>query len=117
MDLDIVTTTVNGSLVVTVAGEVDLATAPQLSTRLQELISPDHPVLILRLNQVSFLDSVGISVLVDAHNRARRTGTELRLAAPHPIVAKVLQLTAVDTVIPTYPTLTAAAFPGPDIPS
>ena len=54
-----------GVAIVTVAGEIDIATAPRLRERLFELAAGGRP-LVADLDRVSFIDSAGLSALVGA---------------------------------------------------
>ena len=84
-----------------VAGEVDLATCPQLRAVLVELIDRGFHRLTIDLEQVSFLDCSGIGVLVDALRRVNQDGGCLHLVRPRPSVLRVLSLTGMTTVLPT----------------
>ena len=78
-----------GYPVVTVAGEIDVATAARLRERLFELAAGGRP-LVTDLNQVRFIDSAGLAALVGAANRADRARRQpacgLRPAADPPAV-------------------------------
>jgi anti-sigma B factor antagonist len=76
--------------VIAVAGEVDMATAPQLAQYLRE--NADQNV-VLDLSRVSFLDSSGLSVLVTAYREAREAGRTLRTSKEHDIIRTVLEAT------------------------
>ncbi len=54
-------------LVVTVAGELDLATAPQVRAYLQDKTAARPGHVVLDLAGVGFMGSHGVSLLVDAH--------------------------------------------------
>jgi len=94
--------------VVLVSGEVDLATCPQLRDVLAGLVEQGVYHLIVDLEQVSFLDSSGIGVLISVRRRIREHGGSLRLTAPSPHVRRVLELTGITTLLPTYATLDEA---------
>ena len=86
-----------GVPVVRVAGEVDMATAPQLRERLEEM--PEGTgTLVVDLTDVSFLDSTGLSVLVAAWKRlsggdqaTEGQAGDLRLVVVRPTIQKVLE--------------------------
>jgi anti-anti-sigma factor len=58
-----------GYTVITVAGEIDIATAPQLGERLAVLAGSGRPV-IADLDQVRFIDAAGLRVLAAAARHA-----------------------------------------------
>jgi anti-sigma B factor antagonist len=67
----------------TVAGELDLQTAPALAATLAEQLADGHDVE-LELSGVGFIDSSGIRVLVQARTAALAAGRTLTLCAPLP---------------------------------
>lgn len=58
--------------IVAVAGEIDLLTAPQLAATLDPILAADTERIAIDLTDVTFIDSAGVHVLVNARNRARR---------------------------------------------
>src|SRR6266536_1535079 len=108
MELDLRVQRHDDRAVVHISGEVDLATCPQLRDVLAELVDDGVHHLIVDLEQVSFLDSSGIGVL-GVLGRIREHGGSLRLTAPSPHVRRVLELTGITTLLPTYATLDEAA--------
>ena len=83
----------------TVAGEIDLYTAPRLHGELMAVLSGEAPVrLVIDMSGVEFCDSTGMNVLLAAHRRAHEQGGDLELAAPRTTVRKILQVTGLETV-------------------
>ena len=70
-----------GAAVIHVAGEIDLGTAPTLSTYLstQWENSNRPPVLVLHLADVSFMSCAGLRALLATQDEATAHETELRL--------------------------------------
>ena len=85
-----------------VAGEIDLYTAPKLHSELMTALSaatPGTPLhLVVDMTGVEFCDSTGMNVLLAAHRRAREDGGDLQLAAPRSAIRKVLQVTGLESV-------------------
>jgi anti-sigma B factor antagonist len=104
MELDLRVQHHDDQAVVHVGGEVDLATCPQLRGLLAELVEQGIYHLVVDLEQVSFMDSSGIGVLMGVHRRLREHGGSLRLTAPTARVRRVLELTRVTEVLPISPT-------------
>jgi|1185.fasta_scaffold604036_1 anti-sigma B factor antagonist len=80
---------VDGVTMVRPTGEIDMATAPRLSACLSSLTGR----VVVQLDEVTFLDSSGISVLVGAHHRLESDHGELVIRRPNPIVRRTLELT------------------------
>jgi anti-sigma B factor antagonist len=79
----------------TLAGDLDLASAPELERSLSALQGGGRPVL-LDLREVSFMDSSGLRVILGADARARSSGSRLLLVPGPPGVQRVFQLTLLD---------------------
>lgn len=86
---------------ITVAGEVDAATAPQLSDALRPHLTAQGSVLV-DLSAVTFLSAAGLHVLVDAHWSMQAGGGTLKLITGPRCVDRVLTLTGLDTVLDFY---------------
>ncbi len=94
--------------VVTVAGELDMATAPTLQDEVTRLVEAGQVRLVFDLADVSFCDSTGLSVFVRARNRTGAAGGDVRLAAPQRSVQRILEVSGLVDVLPTFPTLAGA---------
>jgi anti-sigma B factor antagonist len=79
--------------VVSLAGEIDLAVAPDLRVELLELVELGHHQVIVDLSAVEFVDSTGISVLVHLLNRLRSKGGVLRVVVTEPHIRNVFEIT------------------------
>jgi len=98
-------TTPKGAGVVYVAGELDLASAPRLQEVLSELSA--DPVVV-DLSECTFLDSAGMSVLLASARALSESGRSLRVASADSRILRVLEITAVDTLIAVHPDVEAA---------
>jgi anti-anti-sigma factor len=89
--------TIPAPTLVTVAGEIDMLTAPQLRDHLRPLPDDD---LVLDISEVRLLAAAGLRVILDLQNRRIRTGAQLVLAAPSASVRRVLCVTGLDKTLP-----------------
>jgi len=89
----------DGVPVVRVVGDVDLATAPQLDAILNQF-SGEQSRLVVDLRDVSFLDSSGLSVLVQCRQRLTQGSDRsmLTLVVNRPSIQRVLEVTGLDQV-------------------
>ncbi|MBT2234340.1 MULTISPECIES: STAS domain-containing protein [Nonomuraea] len=90
------------AVVVAVEGELDLFTAPFLRDEVRDAIKQDGAWLVLDLQQLSFMDSSGLSVLIEAWRLATGEGGGVSLAAPQAPVARILRTTGLDRRIKVY---------------
>jgi anti-anti-sigma factor len=77
----------------TVSGELDLATAPRLTEMLDWLCRQPHHQVTVDLHQVSFIDSTGLSVLIRARNALSDVSGRLVLSGPSRSVQRLLDVT------------------------
>ncbi len=87
--------------IITVApkGRLDAFTAPNLRTRVDQLLDEGVHHFILDLSEVDFLDSAGLAVLVSVLKRARQAGGNVRLVRPKQEAGlRILRLTKFDRV-------------------
>ncbi|MEU8310845.1 STAS domain-containing protein [Actinomadura sp. NPDC048955] len=87
-------------------GELDLFTAPALLDQVGLLIGQrSSPRIALQMSQVGFCDSAGLNALAGMFQRVSAAGGDLVLLRPHPRVAQVLAITALDRFLPVYDAL------------
>jgi anti-sigma B factor antagonist len=71
-DLSIRVDTIDTTTVLRVSGTLDIATAPGFGIRVAELIRRGENNIVIDLSDVTFLDSTGLSVLLNINRRATR---------------------------------------------
>jgi anti-sigma B factor antagonist len=84
---------ISGWTVVSVYGEVDVATAPELKERLVDLVTDGRSRLVLDLGGVDFLDSTGLGVIVSALKSR---------------ITRLFEITGLDKALTLLPTVDAA---------
>lgn len=97
--MDLVRTDVRregGWTVVTVRGQLDVATAPEVRQVLVEVSGRGEHRVVLDLDAVEFVDSMGLGVLVGAGKRARANGGDVVLVTTRPRLRELLALTRLD---------------------
>ncbi|MFF4117281.1 STAS domain-containing protein [Streptomyces sp. NPDC001714] len=78
-------------IVVTAAGELDVASAAHTEAIFTAASSGTRPEVVIDLRQVTFLDCAGARPLTTAARRIHEAGGRLTLLADHPMVVKVLR--------------------------
>jgi anti-anti-sigma factor len=82
----------NGVHVVTVSGELDVSTAPELKAKLDEAVEEARAVLV-DLERCEFIDSTGLATLVGARSRLGQRDASLAICGAGPQVRRLLDLT------------------------
>lgn len=84
----------------TVVGELDIATTPQLEEAARATIARGLRDLTIDLRKLTFMDSSGLRLLVILNERASNEGWMLRLLKPADPVLAILSLTGADKNLP-----------------
>ncbi|CAN5567513.1 hypothetical protein BH20VER1_BH20VER1_18280 [soil metagenome] len=97
-----------GVAVFVLRGEIDMHFSPLLRATLQENISSRCRALVLDFSAVRFIDSCGISAILEYIGNAAEYGGVLCLAAPSEDVQPILEVVRLETVTPIFGTLDEA---------
>ena len=95
------------ALCLSVTGELDLASVPAFLGCLRRASEAAENVIV-DLHGLRYIDSSGINALLDAHQRFTRTGRRIVLAAPSPMMERILKVVSLEQVLPIFPTVDAA---------
>jgi anti-sigma B factor antagonist len=87
-----------GDRLLVLQGELDIVTAPELSAMLARLRAHDRPV-VLDLADVTFMDSTGLTLLMDAWVDGERNGWAFSIRAASAPVRRVFALAGVERLI------------------
>ena len=104
---------VDNAAVVSAPAEIDVVNAGDVLGCLLTVIREGPAVLIADLTATTFCDSAAVHTLVHAFKQARASGVELRLALGGPAVSRLLEITGVNQLIGTYPTVPESLIGGP----
>lgn len=101
------------AVVVHAAGEVDMNTAPLLEKALVDgLATVTAPtVVVADLTAVTFLDSSGLSALINVHKLCEARPSELRVVATHPAVIRTFEIAALNGLLRFSDSLASAVSP------
>jgi anti-anti-sigma factor len=100
---------VDGILVATLTGEIDLANANHIRDRIAETVKPTDLGVVMDLSAIDYLDSAGVRMLFDLAERLHARRQALRLVVQTAaIVRRVLALTKLEAKIPFDDTVEAS---------
>ncbi len=108
MDLGLDVTEHDGVTVLAVRGEVDVYTAPKLREKLVELVTQGKYRIVVDLENVDFLDSTGLGVLVGGLKRLRSHDGDLSLVCTQHRILKVFEITGLTKVFAIRDSVEAA---------
>jgi anti-anti-sigma factor len=81
-------------------GELDMSARFQAEQALDELLSKPVEQLVVDLGEVTFVDSTGMGLVLEVHDRSRSEGFKLRLLRGPDDVQRVFELAGVADVLP-----------------
>jgi anti-sigma B factor antagonist len=96
-----------GICLVPIKGDIDLASAPALSSVLVRLRQRGNRRFVLDLSRVTHMDSTGLGVLLSFYRTLDSAGA-IAIAAPPQNVRKLLQITGIDRRFPVFPSVDEA---------
>ncbi len=88
------------SLVLRAVGELDIASAPGLEHSLLHALESGASSIVLDLTAVSFIDPVGLRVLLWAAGRSPEDRDRLRIDCGSPVVSQLIDLTGIGGRLP-----------------
>jgi anti-sigma B factor antagonist len=94
----------DGAYVISLAGEVDLYTAPEFKQQLLEAISQGARNVVVDFSDTTFIDSTTLGVLVGGVKRLRTNDGQLSLVCSDRNITKIFEITGLDRVFTIYPT-------------
>jgi anti-anti-sigma factor len=78
-------------IILEIWGDVDIHSTKSLGRKLEELLSAEKHIL-LNLFQTSYIDTIGLSLLIDFKKRQREKGKFFDLCSPRSYMKKILDL-------------------------
>jgi anti-sigma B factor antagonist len=105
MNFDIKTEQLSeNTYVISLAGEVDLYTAPEFKQQLLEVIGQGGTEVVVDFTDTTFIDSTTLGVLVGGVKRLRSNDGQLSLVCNDRNITKIFEITGLDRVFTIYPT-------------
>jgi len=89
--------------ILSLEGEIDLHESPNLRENLRPLIEAKSPRIYVDMSGVSYIDSSGLAVLIDAMQRIADYDGKFGLINIRPAVRTVLEIARLDQVFRLYP--------------
>ena len=105
MNFDIKTERISDqAYVISLAGEVDLYTAPEFKQQLLEIVGQGGRQIVVDFTNTTFIDSTTLGVLVGGVKRLRTNDGQLTLVCSDRNITKIFEITGLDRVFAIHPT-------------
>jgi anti-sigma B factor antagonist len=92
----------DGITLVILHGEVGTETVNQFKDRIDQIIGDGHVKLILDLQEVRYLNSMGLGVVAAAYKKLKKSKGDLKLLNPSPEVQELFELTRLAKVFEIF---------------
>ncbi len=102
MTLELKQTVCSPWLVISVLGEIDMGSSPQLRTEIIRAINGGHSNLVLDLTSVDFIDSAGLGTIIGSLRRVRSHGGDLLLVCPEERIQRIFTLCDLNKIFTFY---------------
>ena len=90
----------DGNQIISVTGELDIATAEQAYAYISDVIDAWPTPVSVDLSGLTFCDASGLGALARLARHARQAGRQLRLTAARPSLLKIMRITGLDKAYP-----------------
>ena len=104
MSIDLKLDKAEGSVTITVSGDIDMSSSTKMRDALTPLFHSNNKVIVVDLSGVSYIDSSGIATLVEGLQWGHNSNNKFRLAALTPGVKDVFEIARLLTVFEVFDT-------------
>jgi anti-sigma B factor antagonist len=94
----------DGLHAVSVSGELDQSTAPELRTALGDVLGDESGGVLVDLSDCAFIDSTGLSLLVETKRHLAEDSRRFGVCCPDVDVRRLLELTGIDQAVGLFDT-------------
>lgn len=89
----------DGIQYITINGEVDAYTAPQLRETLLPLTGKKGETVVVELSEVGYMDSTGLGIFIAGFKSSERNGSHMKLQGMTPRVKRLFEITGLIDII------------------
>lgn len=98
MQVTVTTSQQDGVFVIAFGGDIDVASAVTVRDALDRVIAAGHHRIVMNLDEVTFLDSTGLGVMVGRLKAVRDVGGDMHLVCTTARIMRVMAITSLDEV-------------------
>lgn len=94
--------------VLSLEGEIDLHVSPEVAEELRAIVAKKPKVLVVDLGKVTYMDSSGLAVLIEAMQKVQEYGGQFALAKMQEGVQHIFEIARLDQVFRIFPDVDSA---------
>lgn len=84
---------------VKIMGEVDINTSDEVRAKIESILEEKEKSMIINAEELDYIDSTGLGMLIGIVKRLKASGHELILAKPQASIVKLFRITGLDKII------------------
>ena len=111
-EFSMMTWPVEGAMVLSLGGELDIATAARLTDRVRALVEQGHTRVVLDLAHLDFCDCTGLRALLVARGIATEAGGWVRLSRVGVLTRHIIEITGLAEALMCYDSSSSAVVTG-----
>ena len=96
-------TTASNPNVLPLDGEIDLHVSPRVALSLNQMVKKKPAKLVVELSKVTYIDSSGLAVLIEAMQSVEEYGGTFALAGMQETVRSIFEIARLDQVFRIFP--------------
>jgi len=96
------TTSQDNVTIIALKGELDLSCVEEVKPVFLGLLDEDHPNIVIDMKELEFMDSSGLSLIVEVFKRVRVGKGDMKLARLNDSVTKLFEMTRLNQVFEIY---------------
>ena len=93
------------NMIITIKGRLDAASAPVADTAIKKIMAEDCPRILFNLNDLEYLSSGGLRVILGVAKELKRKEGKLVLCSLHQFVKEIFEVSGFDSLIPIEDTV------------
>jgi anti-anti-sigma factor len=95
----------NENMIITIKGRLDAATAPVADNAIKKIMEEDCPRILFNLNDLEYLSSGGLRVILGVAKELKRKEGKLVLCSLHQFVKEIFEVSGFESLIPIEDTV------------
>jgi anti-sigma B factor antagonist len=92
----------SGVMIVRVSGDIDISTVSSFKSRLRQIMDQGYTRLLLNLNRVNYIDSLGFGVIIGTLKKVRGLDGDMSVVCDQLHIRKLISITALDKLFGVY---------------
>ena len=100
--MEITAETESGTVIARASGRIDSSNSREFHSNLEAVVAADDPALVLNFEDVSYISSAGMRVILITAKSLQKTGVRFALCSMNDSIREVFKISGFDKIIPIH---------------